>query len=298
MTDTIGVVAVSYGSGDVLETFLDSLQAASKHPLDVLIADNGSTDQAPERAARREGVRLLATGANLGYGRAANLGASQVTGDWIVLANPDVQWRPGAIDELLAAADRWPRAGAVGPLIRTPDGAVYPSARELPSLTRGVGHALFGWWWPDNPWSRAYRQQRAEPTERVAGWLSGSCLLVRRAAFESVGGFDPRYFMYFEDVDLGERLADAGWLNIYAPSAEIVHTGSHSTMRHKQKMFIEHHRSAFRYLSGRYPGLRWAPLRAVLWTGLTVRSRVLPPLIGALQRRRQRDGDDRTRGVR
>jgi len=286
MTETIGVVAVTYGSGEVLDTFLDTLPAASKHPLDVLIADNGSTDQAPQRAARRDGVRLLPTGGNLGYGRAANLGEAAVAGDWVVLANPDVRWLPGAIDELLAAAERWPRAGAVGPLIHTPDGEVYPSARELPSLARGVGHALCGWWWPNNPWSRAYRQERADPTERVAGWLSGSCLLVRRTAFESVGGFDPRYFMYFEDVDLGERLARAGWLNIYAPAARIVHAGSHSTVQHKREMFIEHHRSAYRYLSGHYPGRRWAPVRAGLWLGLTVRSRVLPPLLGLLQRAR------------
>ncbi|MGI8666729.1 MAG: glycosyltransferase family 2 protein [Jatrophihabitans sp.] len=284
--EQVGVVAVSYGSGTALDTFLDSLAQASKRPLDVLIADNGSTDQAPQRAARRDGVRLLCTGANLGYGRAANLGAAEVAGDWLVLANPDVVWTPGAIDELLAVAERWPRAGAVGPLIRDSDGAVYPSARELPTFLGGIGHALFGWWWPGNPWTRAYRHDHAEPSERVAGWLSGSCLLVRRAAFDSVAGFDPRYFMYFEDVDLGDRLARAGWLNVYAPSAEIVHTGSHATERHKQAMFIEHHRSAYRYLSGRYPGLTGAPARALLWVGLMGRARVTPRLIEIIQRRK------------
>ncbi|MEO6703054.1 MAG: glycosyltransferase family 2 protein [Jatrophihabitantaceae bacterium] len=285
--DVVGLVAVTYGSGDSLTTFLDSLPGATSRPLDVLLADNGSTDQAPQRAAaERDGVRLLDTGGNLGYGRAANLGAAQVAGDWIVLANPDVEWTPGAIDELLAVAERWPRAGALGPLIRNPAGEVYPSARELPSLSRGIGHALCGWWWPSNPWTRAYRQERAEPVERVAGWLSGSCLLVRRVAFESVGGFDPSYFMYFEDVDLCHRLADAGWLNVYAPSSQIVHTGSHSTVQHKREMFIEHHRSAYRYLSGRYPGPRWAPVRAVLWVGLVARSRLIPPVIDFLQRRK------------
>lgn len=283
--DTVGVVAVTYGSGDSLETFLDSLQGASKHQLDVLIADNGSTDQAPQRAARREGVRLLSTGSNLGYGRAANLGAAQVSGDWVVLANPDVVWTPGAIDEMLAAADRWPRAGAVGPLIRTTEGGVYPSARELPSLLRGIAHALLGWWWPENRWTQGYRQERAEPVERMAGWLSGSCLLVRRAAFESVSGFDKRYFMYFEDVDLGERLSAAGWLNIYAPTAQIVHTGSHSTGQHREAMFREHHRSAYRYLSGHYPGLKWSPLRAVLWVALLVRARLAYRLAGPVERR-------------
>lgn len=286
-TDTIGVVAVSYDSGPALDTFLDSLRLASKHPLDVLIADNGSTDDASERVARWPGVRLLDTGGNLGYGRAANLGEAEVGGDWVVLANPDVVWTAGAIDELLAVAERWPRAGALGPLIRSADGRVYPSARELPSLSRGIGHALCGWWWPANPWSRGYRSDRAAPVERVAGWLSGACLLVRRAAFESVTGFDPGYFMYFEDVDLGERLARAGWLNVYAPSAEIVHTGSHATVANKHEMFRQHHRSAYRYLSGHYRGRRWAPVRAALYAGLAVRARLLPPLLAVLRRRQR-----------
>ena len=63
------------------------------------------------------------------------------------------------------------------------------------------------------------------------GWLSGSCLLLRRAAFDAVGGFDARYFMYMEDVDLGDRLGKAGWLNVYVPSAEVLHDKGHSTGR-------------------------------------------------------------------
>jgi N-acetylglucosaminyl-diphospho-decaprenol L-rhamnosyltransferase len=271
-TRAVSVVVVTYGSGDSLEAFLDSLEKASHHPLDVVVADNGSTDQAPERAARRPGVRLVRTGGNLGYGRAANLGVRQTSADWVVVANPDVVWAPGALDQLLAVAERWPRAGSVGPLIRTPDGSVYPSARQLPSLRRGAGHALFARVWPGNPWTAAYRQDTATVQERVAGWLSGSCLLLRREAFESVAGFDPGYFMYFEDVDLGDRLGRAGWLNVYAPSAEVVHTGSHATSRNAAAMYREHHRSAYRYLSRRYPGGWRTPLRLALRTGLALRS--------------------------
>ncbi len=129
---------------------------------------------------------------------------------------------------------------------------VYPSARHLPSIGAGVGHALFGWWWPTNPWTRQYRQDAAEPVERIAGWLSGSCLLLRRKAFDEVDGFDPAYFMYFEDVDLGDRLAKAGWSSVYCPSARAVHQGGHSTERAPRRWREAHHRSAYRYLSRRY----------------------------------------------
>lgn len=102
---------------------------------------------------------------------------------------------------------------------------MYPSARLLPSLGRGIGHAILSPMWPGNRWTREYRQEGAAIGERTAEWLSGSCLLLRRAAFEGVDGFDPRYFMYAEDVDLGDRLGRAGWLNVYVPTAEVTHLG-------------------------------------------------------------------------
>jgi len=99
--------------------------------------------------------------------------------------------------------------GALGPLVRDPDGSVYPSARHLPSLVRGSMHAVLGPFWKRNPWTTAYRQERFEPPN--GRWVAvGSCLLVRRSAFSQIGGFDERYFMYMEDVDLGDRSAKPG----------------------------------------------------------------------------------------
>jgi N-acetylglucosaminyl-diphospho-decaprenol L-rhamnosyltransferase len=268
----VGVVVVTYSPGDTLDGFLDTLEKATTRPVGVVLADNGSTDGAPERAAGRPGVELLRTGGNLGYGRAANLGVPRAPGDWVVVANPDLRWEPGALDTLLDAVERWPGAGVLGPEILTPDGTLYPSARQLPSLGRGIGHALCGWWWPSNPWTAAYRRERGAPTERLAGWLSGSCLLVRRAAFDAVGGFDPAYFMYFEDLDLCERIGRAGWQNVYVPTAVIVHEGAASTSSNPRAMADAHHASAWRYLSRRYAGPWWLPVRLVLRAGLAARA--------------------------
>ena len=271
MTDApLRVVVVTYFPGDSLATFLSSLPAATTRPYEVVLADNGSTDGAPE-AAVGPGVRLLPTGGNLGYGTAANLGAQGFDGEWLVVANPDVEWSPGALDELLAAALRWPHAGCLGPAIRTPDDRLYPSARAFPSLGRGTGHAIFGWIWPSNPWTRSYRAEQGSPVEGTTGWLSGSCMLLRREAFDAVGGFDPSYFMYCEDMDLCRRLAEAGWSSVYVPSAVITHQGGHATSRAAGPMLREHHRALYRYLSRQYSGPRWAPVRAVLALGLLVR---------------------------
>lgn len=274
--DELAVVTVTYSPGETLERFLDTLGAATTRRVRVILADNESTDGAPQRAAERDGVRLVPNGANLGYGGAANRGVAELGEEygWVVVANPDLEWEPGSLDELLEAAKRWPSAGSFGPLIREPGGEVYPSARLLPSLGRGTGHALFGKVWPGNPWTRSYRQSETAITERAAGWLSGSCLLLRRAAFESVAGFDTRYFMYMEDVDLGDRLGTAGWLNVYVPGAEIMHIGGHSTAKASARMLAEHHRSAYRYLADRHPGPMWFPLRLGLRTALTLRARI------------------------
>jgi N-acetylglucosaminyl-diphospho-decaprenol L-rhamnosyltransferase len=156
-------------------------------------------------------------------------------------------------------------------LIREVNGEVYPSARLLPSLGKGVGHAVVGRVWRDNPWTKAYRQSDTEVVERTAGWLSGSCLLLRREAFDSVDGFDPRYFMYFEDVDLGDRIGRAGWQNVYVPTAEVIHLGGHATSKASEKMLAAHHASAYRYLADRHQGPEWKPLLAAIKAGLKVR---------------------------
>jgi N-acetylglucosaminyl-diphospho-decaprenol L-rhamnosyltransferase len=281
VADVLPVVTVTYSPGPHLERFLASLSMATERPVSVLLADNGSTDGTPQAAVERyPNVRLFDTGANLGYGTAANravehLAESGEIDDWVILANPDVQWGPGSIDALLEAATRWPQAGALGPLIRDPDGSVYPSARHLPSLIRGSMHAVIGPFWKRNPWTTAYRQERLEPSERPVGWLSGSCLLLRRSAFGQVDGFDERYFMYMEDVDLGDRLGKAGWLSVYVPSSEVLHHKGHSTGRDPARHLAGHHKSTYMFLADRNSGWWRAPLRWTLRGSLAVRSRLM-----------------------
>lgn len=272
---SLAVVTVTYSPGAHLAAFLASLAGATTLAPRVVLADNGSTDGAPEAAAAADPrVELLRTGENIGYGAAVNRAVAALPADVdrVVVANPDVRWGPGSIDALLAAGRRWPRAGALGPLVREPDGTVYPSAREQPALLAGTGHALLTRAWPGNPFSGAYRRAGEEPVEREAGWLSGSCLLVRRDAWESVGGFDSRYFMYFEDVDLGDRLTRAGWRNVYVPAAEVFHDQGHAADRAAAVMLAAHHDSAYRFLADRHRGPAAAPLRLALRGALAARS--------------------------
>jgi N-acetylglucosaminyl-diphospho-decaprenol L-rhamnosyltransferase len=272
----VALVTVSYGSEDVLDEFLKSVPEGSSQPLTVVIADNKPEPSGPvESLAKQSGATWVPLPQNLGYGGAINATAADLppTVEWILVSNPDVSLRPGVIDRLVAAGDADKTIGTVGPTILTAEGEVYPSARAVPSLRTGVGHALFANLWGRNPWSRAYRNEHDQATEkRDVGWLSGACVLVRRSVFDQLNGFDSGYFMYFEDVDLGYRVGKAGYRNRYEPNAVVVHTGAHSTNTDSERMIRAHHDSAIRFLDRKYAGPWMWPVRVALRAGLGVRS--------------------------
>lgn len=276
MSESVLVVTVTHNSGESLDAFLDSVsQACETRHVSVVIVDNASTDLTAIRvSAARVGATLVESAKNLGYGGGISLGVDSFPFDseYIVISNPDVTFHPGAIDALIREADRLATAGSLGPQILDATGGVYPSARNLPSLSTGIGHAVLGRLWPTNPWSRRYRADENHPSlQRDAGWLSGACLLVRRSAYDSVGGFDSSYFMYFEDVDLGARLAQAGWRNIYVPTSVVTHTGAHSTAHTATQMERIHHKSAYLYLTRKYSSWYLSPVRLFARVALAAR---------------------------
>ncbi|MCS4489495.1 MULTISPECIES: glycosyltransferase family 2 protein [unclassified Corynebacterium] len=323
MNEPIAVVTVTFSPGVYLKRFIDSLESATSDGYELILADNGSVDGAPERAAAdNTRITFLPTGGNLGYGSAINVAYEHlltlrerrerrehdersehrdinhgdinhraINSEYFLISNPDVEFQPGSIDALLNCArqarERGEKVAAVGPLIRQLDGTAYPSARAIPTLSNGIGHALFASMWPDNPWSRAYRNNAVMDRQREAGWLSGSCLLVSFDAFAEVGGFDERYFMYMEDVDLGDRFARAGYVNIFCPDAEITHAVGHAASKLPEKMLPAHHDSAYRFQADRHPGFANLPIRFALWLGLRLRS-----IIMVQAARHRRDGVD------
>jgi N-acetylglucosaminyl-diphospho-decaprenol L-rhamnosyltransferase len=275
VTEAVGIVTVSFDSSVALAGLLASVPDAGL-PVAVTVVDNDSPDRdSVSQVVSRYGVELLPLDRNLGYGGAVNRGVGRLPAEvaWVLVANPDIVLHPGSVAALVDAAERDPRVGSAGPRILNPDGTVYPSARRLPSLRTGIGHALFGSVWRTNPWSRSYLDD-GDDSARDVGWLSGACLLVRREAFESIGGFDDGYFMYFEDVDLGARLARAGWVNRYVPTATVTHAGAHSTSKRRTEMERAHHRSAYRYVARKYSAWYLWPLRVALRAGLAVRERL------------------------
>ncbi|HEX7460137.1 MAG TPA: glycosyltransferase family 2 protein [Acidimicrobiales bacterium] len=258
-------VVVNYESGPDLARCVADLATAGLAA--VVVVDNGSTDGSLAAALTvAPGIEVVDPGENLGYGAAANRGVAATTSELVLVCNPDLEVPADAVAGLAAALDADPERALAGPLIRTPSGERYPSARRFPSMVDAGGHALLGIFAPDNRFTRNYQRTDLDASGDAAldvDWVSGACFLVRRDAFEQVGGFDESYFMYMEEVDLCWRLGRAGWTVAYAPAAEVTHLQGRSTDRHPYRMILEHHRSLLRFASRSSEGWRAALLPLV-----------------------------------
>lgn len=271
----VGIVTVAYRSDAMLTDFLASVPAATSAAVALVVADNLPSEGDAATIAESARADYVPIPANPGYGGAVNAAVRRLpeSVEWVLIANPDLILDPGALDRLVATGREDERVGSVGPLIKNPDGTTYPSARSVPSLRTGIGHALFSNFWSGNPWTRRYRDDLAPADQRRdAGWLSGSCVLVRRRAFDEIGGFDEGYFMYFEDVDLGYRLGRRGYRNVYEPAASATHIGGQSTGGESARMVRAHHTSARRFIRRKYAAWWLWPVRAAISAGLAVRS--------------------------
>jgi N-acetylglucosaminyl-diphospho-decaprenol L-rhamnosyltransferase len=163
---------------------------------------------------------------------------------------------------------------------------VYPSGRRFPRLVDAVGHAFASPFTRDNPFTRRYEMDGWDrTTEREVDWVSGACMLLPRAAFDAVGGFDDGFPLYGEELDIATRLRDAGWSVLFTPAVEVIHAVGVSTggEGRPHRLVVMHSRSMYRYYAKhRAPGWRRVTLPAA-WLALRGRAE-LAWLIGRVKR--------------
>jgi GT2 family glycosyltransferase len=240
----LAVVVVSYNVASLLRECLESVRdAAARAPFRVhtLVVDNASSDVSLAVAQASPGTTIVANPTNVGFGSACNQGfaiARAAGAQYVLFLNPDARLEPGAIQAIVRGIDTAPRIGLVGPAVTGPEGSPQPPRRRFPTLTDLMiestpldwrGNGATGRPWPFIG-DRMARYRAADLPDRSGDvdWLSGSCILVGADAFDAVGGFDPVFFMYFEETDLARRLDLAGWRRRYIAEATVMHHGSRS----------------------------------------------------------------------
>lgn len=258
----MSLVVVTWNSSDVLGDLLDSLVAdPPSTPFEVLVVDNGSQDATLLRAGSHPlGAKVIANDTNLGLAAANNVGIAAAAGEFVIICNPDIVPLPGALDALVAAADRHPRAGFVLARLQHEDGTLQSGVGDLPRLKEvllgrraaRVRASTSGFWWDGWP----------HDEERTVGHGQEACYLVRQRAIAEVGPQDPGYWLDWEGFDWAARMWDGGWEVWFTPDAAVTHLGSTSLSRVKARSTYWSHRGMYRYFAHRGP--RWRrPLLAI-----------------------------------
>jgi len=273
----IAVVIVNFNTGDWLARCLASIEAARGDiAAEVVVIDNASSDGSAD-AAEAAGVRLIRNATNRYLSPAWNQGAAETDSPFLLFLNPDTEWFHGTLADMVAVARANPRAGIVGPMLRNPDGTVYPSGRRFPSLANAVGHAFVSPITRDNRFTRRYEMEGWDrTTERQVDWVSGACMLFPRSAFDEMRGFDEGFPLYAEELDIATRLRDAGWSVVFTPAVEVIHAVGISTggNRRPHRLVVMHSASLYRYYRlHRAPGWRRVTL-PLAWLALRVRAEV------------------------
>jgi len=246
----VSIVIVNYNGQADLERCLESLHAgAVRTAHEIIVVDNGSSDGSLATVARWADVRVIENRANLGFARASNAGMRASRGKTLLLLNNDTIVPPGAIDRLLAVLEARPEVAVAGPRL------VDASGRAELSFGRMIGPLA------------EFRQKRLQQSpvveeltrrEQSPDWVSGACLLVRRADAEAVGLLDERFFMYTEDVDFCASIRARGRKILFTPDVEIVHLRGRSAAAAPKATADAYRRSRIAFYQKHHPA--WVPV--------------------------------------
>lgn len=188
--------------------------------MEIIVIDNHSDDESigfiRAQLGNKQSVRIMEMRGNVGYAKGNNAAARLATGEYLLIVNPDNILPPDATEKMLRYLESHPRAGIIGPALVFPDGAVRPSARPFPTpidllfkrIRPGKWHERFG------ESQKSMEQREATSVD----WLVGACLLIKADLFRTLRGFDERFFLFFEDMDLCRRIKKTGKEVVYLPS--------------------------------------------------------------------------------
>jgi GT2 family glycosyltransferase len=270
----LSIIIVSYNVKNLLRRCLGSILTFQKDlSFEVVVIDNDSEDESAEMVKREfNGIALVENSRNLGFSAACNQGIRMSRGRFVLLLNPDTEFTPGGITEMVRFMDSHSEAGICGPRMTDSVGKLHYSCRSFPSYLTAISSAqsVLNRLFPRNPLSRRYLQKDSNRTKRIeTNWVSGSCLLARREMLERIGLLDTRFFMYVEDVDICYRAGKSGYSVCCFPESTVIHHTAGSSRKRRISMLVEHHRSMFLFHRKYYrPNLL---LKGMVFCGIWIR---------------------------
>lgn len=267
----LSAILVNYNAGDEMRRALQSIaDEMSGHPWEAVVVDNHSADGSGDIALEfQPSVRVIRNAENVGFARGVNQGLAATSAPLVLIMNPDCRLMADAVTTLRRALQDDPRCAIVGPKILNPDGSLQGSARGDPDMLTGLfgRNQLLGRLLPWLPISRrnVVSEQALKSGEPsiVVDWVSGACMLARRTALTEVGGFDERYFLYWEDADLCRRLRGRGYDVRYVPGATAIHRVGQSSRTAQAVAIRAFHNSAYLYYTTHVAPHRLHPKRAL-----------------------------------
>ena len=272
----VSVVIVSYNTRELtLRCLRELTEDLEKSGLsfEICAIDNASRDQSAEAIARAfPAVQLIASPQNLGFGAANNRGFEKTTGEFLFLLNSDAFVKPGAVRKLVEFLRERGDVGAVGPRLLNADGSLQASCWKFPSPARcwieAVGIARF---LSSHPQLGDYYRWAHDDTREV-DFVIGAALMVRRAVYEQVGGFDENFFLYAEETDWQKRMTRAGWKVVFTPDAVVTHLGGASGANEKSKVSKLFWEGQERYILKHHGRAGWVWMRAGILVGAMARA--------------------------
>lgn len=242
-------------------------------PPQVIVIDNGSTDDSVERVKRTyPDVRVIEAGRNLGFAAANDRAAKEAHGRFLLLVNTDAMLQPDCAARLLQLMEDDSSLGMVGPQLLNADGTAQTSYEAVPTLaTETLNRSLLKRLFPQRFPHRS--RVLTGPTEVEA--LIGAVMLLRREAFDALGGFDEDYFFFLEETDLAVRMRAGGWKVVHEPGARAAHLQGGTAKTYQAAARIEFYRSRYLFFRKHYGTVAHAILKAALVANLTLNVAVL-----------------------
>jgi len=284
----LAIITISTNEADWLRPCLSTIfEKKGDISLDVVVADNMSTDGTRELVETEFPEARVVTCANHGFSHANNRALMTCDARWVLFINPDTEIVDGTFADLIREADARPELGLIGVRQILADGALHPTVRYFPNALRALGEALGSERWPWRGRQLGERELDLSLYEREleCDWTSGSFLFTRREALESAGFLDERFFIYSEETDLCLRIKKAGWRIAHLPSMTIIHHAGKAGVKAKSE-------AQDVYTRMQYARKHFSPAhRALYWLALALRyglRAVLAPAAEPAERRRLR----------